>query len=107
MDIDFNDAIKKAQELKKGFEEKQKDFASKTFSGSSGGGLVTVSVNGKGEILKIHTGDNLFKSEEKSIVEDLIVSAVNNALSKKEDESKKMLSSLNPGLNIPGLDKIF
>ena len=89
MDIDFNDAIKKAQELKKGFEERQKDFASKSFSGNSGGGLVTASVNGKGEVLSIATGDNLFKTEEKSIIEDLIISAVNNALKKKEDESKK------------------
>jgi DNA-binding YbaB/EbfC family protein len=105
MNIDFDQAIKKAQELKQKFEKNQKEASKKTFTADSGGGLVTVKINGEGSLLNIDINDKLL--DDKIMLQDLILSAVNNAIQKKNIETKDSMKSLNQGFNIPGLDDLF
>lgn len=105
MNIDFEQAIKKAQDLKKKFEENQKEVAKKNFVADSGGGLVIAKINGQGQLTEINLDEKLL--QDKAMLQDLIISAVNNAIQKKEIETKEALKSINSGFNIPGLDDIF
>ena len=72
----------------------------------SGGGLVQVTINGKMELLDLNLKDEIL-TEEKEIIEDLIISAVNNAISKAQDESQNRMNSVAGGmlggLKVPGM----
>ena len=74
--------------------------------GESGGGLVKATVNGKMEILDISLQADILE-EDKDMIEDLIISAVNNALSKAQEESQNRMNSVTGGLmsgmKIPGM----
>ena len=72
----------------------------------SGGGLVQVTINCKMELLDLNLQDEILK-EEKEIIEDLIISAINNAISKAQDESQNRMNSVAGGmlggLKVPGM----
>lgn len=108
MSIDFNNMLAQAQQLKESFEKKQKEFATKEFSASSGGGLVTATLNGKGKVVDLSIDPQTLKNEDPQIVKDLIMAAFNSAKDNLDNESAEIMSGM-PGanLNIPGLDKIF
>lgn len=80
----------------------QEQLANTSFSGESGNGLVSVTVNGRGEILKLVISPAAL-SEDADLVSDLVTSAINTAMTKKEAESKKLLASIAPGLTGTGL----
>jgi hypothetical protein len=74
--------------------------------GESGGGLVKATVNGKMELLDMSLQDDILE-EDKEMIEDLIISAVNNALSKAQEESQNRMNSVTggmmSGMKIPGM----
>ena len=108
MSIDFNNVLEQAQQLKKEFEKKQKEFASKEFNATSGGGIVKVTLNGSGKVTDIIIDPKTLKEESPQIIQDLIMAAFNSAKSNLDNESSDMMSGMPGGnLNIPGLDKIF
>ena len=71
--------------------------------GSSGAGLVKVTVNGKNEMRRLEIDASLFKPEDKGVVEDLIVAAVNEAVRKVDDQLSGQLGGMTGGMKIPGL----
>ena len=75
-------------------------------NGESGGGLVKATVNGKMELLDMSLQDDILE-EDKEMIEDLIISAVNNALSKAQEESQNRMNSVTggmmSGMKIPGM----
>ena len=75
---DFSKILEKAKEIETQVKESQKKIKSIKAEGTSGGGDVKVILNGDGEIEKLFISDNLFK-ENKSLIEDLIIAAHNNA----------------------------
>ena len=97
----FSDMMKQAQEMQKKMKELQEGLANLEVEGSSGGGLVSVKVNGKGEVKKIKIDPSLMKPEEAEILEDLIVAAFNEAKKKAEEASAEEMKKMTGGLNLP------
>ena len=93
--------IKQAQEMQKKMKELQEGLANLEVEGSSGGGLVKITVTGKGEVKKIKIDPSLMKPEESEILEDLIAAAFNEAKKKSEEASAEEMKKLTGGLNLP------
>lgn len=88
--MNINQLMKQAQVMQK---EMQEEIASKQYIGKSGGGLVTVSMSGSGEMLKASLDPSLLKAYEKEMLEDLIVAAHNDAKAKADEDSKSNMSN--------------
>ncbi len=87
--------------------EIQEQLANKTISGSAGGGMVTVTVNGKKEVLSVNIKEPLLSVDEKELLQDLVTAATNDALRKAQELSEQEMKTLTGGLNIPGLSNFF
>tara|TARA_B100000959_G_C14629691_1_gene479730 strand:- start:257 stop:580 length:324 start_codon:yes stop_codon:yes gene_type:complete len=97
----FNDMMKKAQEMQKKMQEMQDSLSSLEVVGESGGGMVKIIMNCKNEVKKIDIDPSIIKNDEKEIMEDLLMAALNNAKSKAEEKSKEEMAKLTGGLGLP------
>ena len=97
----FNKILDKAKELEKKMKESQENIKKITAEGISGSNSVKVILDGGGELLKIEISDEILK-EEKSILEDLIVAAHNNAKAKLKIKTDEEISKTTGGFGIPG-----
>ncbi len=99
--------LKQAQEMQGRMAEMQERLAGLEVSGNAGGGMVTVTLNGKGELSRIKIDPALAKADEVEILEDLIVAAHNDAKAKVEamiqEETAKLMGGLPlpPGMKLP------
>tara|TARA_B100000575_G_scaffold196089_1_gene158572 strand:+ start:426 stop:743 length:318 start_codon:yes stop_codon:yes gene_type:complete len=98
---DFNKILDKAKEIEAKMKESQANIKKIRVEGISGSNSVKVILDGEGEMQKIEISDNLLK-EEKSIIEDLIVAAYNNAKSQLKTKTSEEISKATGGLGIPG-----
>jgi len=98
--------LNQAREIQKKIEEVQSDLEKITINAESGGGLVTVMINGKQEILELNISKEAME-EDKELLEDLIISAINKALSNSQEEMQTRMNSVTGGmmggLKIPGM----
>jgi len=97
----FNDMMKKAQEMQKKMQEMQDSLSNLEVEGTSGGGMVKVIMNCKNEVKKIDVDPSIIKQDDKTMMEDLIVAALNDAKSKAEEKSKDEMKKLTGGLGLP------
>jgi nucleoid-associated protein EbfC len=104
---DFLGLIKQATELKSKMEAMQAELDQIEVEGSSGGGLVTVRLSGKGEMKGVKIDDTLIKPSEKEIVEDLIVAAHADARRKAESLVQEKMKNVAGGLPLPPGLKLF
>ena len=93
---------KKAQQMQKKMAEIQEELESMEVEGESGGGMVKVTVSGKKQVISVSVNQEIL-SEDKEMLEDLILVATNQALDKVDTISKDKLGSLTGGMSIPGL----
>lgn len=93
--------MKQAQELQARMGELQERLAGMEVSGSSGGDLVTVVLNGKGEMRRTQVDASLLKGEEKEVLEDLICAAHNDAKGRLERLVSDEMSKLTGGMPLP------
>jgi len=93
--------FKQAQQLQSGLIKKQEELAQKIVKVSSGGGAVTIEVNGKQEIVSLKINPEVIASQDKEMLEDLILAACNEALKKSKDLMAEELSKLTGGMNLP------
>ena len=101
MAMDFLGMMKKAEELQKNMAAMQEQLGQATVEGSSGGGLVTVTLTGKGEMKGLKIDPSLFKEDDVEILEDLIVAAHKDAKDKAEAQTAEKTKALTAGLPIP------
>ena len=99
--VNLGNMMKQAQQLQKKMAEAQSKLNELEVEGVSGGGLVKVKATAKGEIKKITVDNSLFKPEEKEIVEDLIVAAINDAKAKGDLAAQEAMKSMTGGLPLP------
>jgi nucleoid-associated protein EbfC len=104
---DFLGLMKQAAELKSKMEAMQAELEQIEVEGSSGGGLVTVTLSGKGEMRGVKIDDTLLKPPEKEIVEDLIVAAHADARRKLETQLQDKMKAVTGGLPLPPGLKLF
>tara|TARA_B100001027_G_scaffold6622_1_gene4311 strand:- start:1212 stop:1517 length:306 start_codon:yes stop_codon:yes gene_type:complete len=93
--------LKQAQELQKKMADAQKKVEELEAEGTSGGGLVKVRVNGKNITTSISIDDSLISKDEKEILEDLIMAALNDARENVQKKIAEEMSSLTGGLKLP------
>ena len=98
---DFSKILDKARELEAKMKESQEKIKNIRVEGVSGSNSIKVTLDGEGEMQKIEISDEILK-EEKSIVEDLIVAAHNNAKVQLKSKTTEEISKATGGLGIPG-----
>jgi hypothetical protein len=91
----------KVKEMQSKMEKTQAEIAALEIEGKSGGGLVTIVLNGKGEMKSIKIDPSLFKEEDSEILEDLIVAAHKDAKDKGEVQAQEKMASITAGIPLP------
>ncbi len=104
--FDMMKMMGKMKEVQARLKEAQDNLANIHVSGESGGGLVKATVNGKRQLIGLDVDSSLLKAEDKTVMQDLIVAAVNKAAEEAEIRAKEELKKSTEGLlpNIPGMD---
>ena len=98
---DFSKILDKAKELESKMKESQENIKKIRAQGSSGSNSVKIELDGEGEMQKIQISDEIFK-EDKTVVEDLIVAAHNNAKAQLKNKTNEEISKATGGFGIPG-----
>jgi len=101
--VNIQQIMKQAQKVQQKMEEIQGNLANENIQASSGGGMVTVVVNGKQEILSINIEKDVVNAEDIGMLQDLVVAAVNEGLKKSQDLVKERMKDVTGGMNIPGM----
>jgi nucleoid-associated protein EbfC len=101
--MDMNQIMKQAQQMQQKLSQVQAELADRTVSASVGGGMVTVTVNGKNELLSIQIDKEVINPDDQVMLQDLIVSAVNEGVKKAQEMAQAEMRKLTGGINIPGL----
>jgi len=105
--MDMNSLMQQVQQMQAKMANIQEELKSKTATGTAGGGMVTVTANGKSEILSIEIEKEIISVDEKEILQDLITAATNDALRKVKAIGKEEMTKLTGGMNIPGISNLF
>lgn len=95
--------MKQAQQMQQKMQKLQEEMGQRTVEASVGGGMVTVTVNGKSEILQVKIEPQVVDPEDVEMLEDLVVAGVNEALKKAHEMVSEEMGKLTGGLKIPGL----
>ena len=99
--VNIGNMMKQAQQLQKKMAEAQDKLNDIEVEGSSGGGLVKVTATAKGSFKRILIDESLLKKDEKEILEDLIIAAINDAKLKGEAAAQEEMKSITGGLPLP------
>lgn len=99
--------MKQAQMMQKKMEEEQAKLAQEEVEGSSGGGMVKVTLNGKFEMKRLSLDNSLVDPQDVEVLEDLIVAAYNDAKNKVDAKMQDSMNALSGGLNLGGLKLPF
>jgi hypothetical protein len=94
--------MKQAQEMQQRMGEMQERLAQAEIVGSSGGGLVQVTMTGKGDVKAVKIDPSLAKPDEIEVLEDLVLAAANDARSKVEETAAEQMKEITGGLDLPG-----
>ncbi|MFP3982455.1 MAG: YbaB/EbfC family nucleoid-associated protein [Desulfurivibrionaceae bacterium] len=99
----MQDILQKAQEFQQQMGEMQEEMAKKTVSSTVGGGMVTATVNGKFELVSLEIDKEALDPGDPVMVQDLVMSAVNNAMKQAREMTKSEMGKLtgDMGLNLP------
>lgn len=99
----MNQMIKQAKKMQEQMMKMQEEMEEKVYDASSGGGAVSVKMNGKRELQEIKLSPEVVDPDDIEMLEDLITAAINEVLRKVEETSADEMSKLTGGMNIPGL----
>jgi DNA-binding YbaB/EbfC family protein len=103
----MGDMMKQVAKMQRKMEEIQKELAEKTVEGSAGGGMVIVTANGNQDIVSIKIEKEVVNPDDVEMLEELVLSAVNQAREKAAELQSQSMGALTGGLNIPGLNLPF
>ncbi len=99
----MNNMFRQAQKMQEEMLKAQESLGEQIIEASVGGGAVNVKVNGKKEIMEIKLSPDAVDPDDVEMLEDMIVSAVNEALRKADEAAAGSLGKITGGMNIPGL----
>ena len=104
---DIMGMMKKVGEMQARMKEVQEELARAEIDGQSGGGLVRITLDGKGEVKRVRIDPSLMKPEDVEIVEDLIVAAATDARAKADAAMQEKMAEVTGGLPLPPGMKLF
>ncbi|KEQ23666.1 YbaB/EbfC family nucleoid-associated protein [Paenibacillus tyrfis] len=99
----MNQMMKQVKKMQEQMLKAQEDLANRTVEGTSGGGVVSVTVNGQKKVTAVVIKPEAVDPDDVEMLQDLVLSAVNDAMTKAEEMAGKEMSKLTGGMNIPGL----
>ncbi|WP_018759371.1 YbaB/EbfC family nucleoid-associated protein [Paenibacillus terrigena] len=99
----MNNMMKQVKKMQEQMLKAQEELGGKMIQGTSGGGAVTVEVNGHKKILSIAIKPEVVDPEDIEMLQDLVMTAVNDALTKAEDMANDDMGKFTGGMKIPGL----
>lgn len=99
----IGDIMKQAQKMQKKMEDIKSSLQERVVEATAGGGMVTVQMNGKQEILSIKIDPEVVDPSDVQMLEDLVLAAVSQALKKAQDIYQTEMNKLAAGVNMPGL----
>jgi DNA-binding YbaB/EbfC family protein len=99
--------LKQAQQMGGRLKQIADELKSKRVEGTAGGGLVTVEVNGAGEVLSCRIDPSLIAGGDRELIEDLVPAAMNQALAKSRELHAEAMKSLTAGLDMPGMNDML
>lgn len=103
MTHNFGNIMKQAKKMQEKIASIQAELGSKTVEATAGGGMVTVVVNGKFELLSLKIDKEVVNPEDVDMLQDLIIAAVNEGIRKAQEMATAEMSKITGGFNIPGL----
>jgi DNA-binding YbaB/EbfC family protein len=98
---DFMKMLQQAQEMQGRLQQMQQELESKTVTASSGGGMVTATADGKGQVRSIRIDPTVVKAEDVEMLEDLVIAAVSEAQKKASEMAQEEMQKLTGGLSLP------
>jgi len=100
---DFRKMMKQAKQMQQQMQEMQEKLKDEKAEGSSGGGMVVITMNGRHEIVKIKIDPEVVVPDDTEMLEDLIAAAANDARAKIDERVQEEMGKLTGGLDLPGL----
>ncbi|WP_461207431.1 YbaB/EbfC family nucleoid-associated protein [Clostridium sp. DL1XJH146] len=101
--MDMGKLMKQAQKMQADMEKMQKELEVKEFAATAGGGAVKVVANGKKQIVNIEIKQEVVDPDDVEMLQDLILSACNQALQNADSETADKMQKLTGGMNMPGM----
>jgi DNA-binding YbaB/EbfC family protein len=101
MEYDFKELVKQAQQLQERIKEIQEQLARKTVTADTGGGMVTVTVNGRQQLVAIKLDPQCVDARDIPMLEDLILTAVNQGIRRSRELAAEELKQITGGLPLP------
>lgn len=101
--VGYAGMMKQMNKMQRDMEKTRAKLAAMTFEGVSGNGAVCVIANGEKKVTAITIADELINVEDKDILQDLLIVAMNDVLAKVEETTEKEMTKVTGGINIPGL----
>ena len=104
--FDMNKMMEKVKEVQEKMKAAQENLGSITVTGEAGAGMVKAVVNGKKQVVDLEIDPDLFKPDDKEMLQDLVIAAVNKALVEIDGQIKEEMKKSTDGMlpNIPGFD---
>ena len=99
--------MKQAQQFQAKMAQLQEELGERTVESSAGGGMVSVVANGRQEIVSIKIETEVIDPDDSEMLQDLILAAVNDALSKAKNMVNEEMGKLTQGLNLPNIPGLF
>jgi DNA-binding YbaB/EbfC family protein len=99
----FGNIMKQAKKMQERMVELQEELATKSVEATAGGGMVSVRVNGKFEILSLKIEKEVVNPDDVEMLQDLIVAAVNEGVRKAQEMAASEMGKITGGMQIPGL----
>ncbi|MEA1980149.1 MAG: YbaB/EbfC family nucleoid-associated protein [candidate division Zixibacteria bacterium] len=99
--------MKQVQQMQEKMQKMQEELEQIEVEGSSGGGMVKVVANGKGDMVSITIDKEVVDPEDVEMLQDLIIAAIAQAKEKSQELQQEQMSGLTGGLNIPGMNLPF
>lgn len=95
--------MRQANQMQIKMKKVQEELATREYEGTSGGGVVTVKVRGESQLISLKIGDDVMKSGDVEMLQDLILTATNDALKKAKETHAAEMEKVTGGFNMPGL----
>ena len=101
--MDINALMRQAQSMQRNMQKKQKEVEAKEFVVSSNGGAIVITIKGDKTVLKIDIDEDLLDKDNKEMFQEMLVIAMNEAITKVEEEMSSAMNGATGGMNIPGM----
>jgi hypothetical protein len=95
--------MRQIQQMQSRLAKAQQEMEAKVVEGSAGGGAVTITMNGRYDVLSLNIAPEVVDPDDVDMLQDLVIAALNEALKKAQALQSEHLSGLTAGMNLPGL----